>query len=183
MKKRNLVLFIIIAICATQALSQKIQFSQYYAAPLVLSPSYTGMIEGSRIILNYRDQWPNVPGTFTTYAFSYDQYFSRLKSGIGLSVVRDEAGSGNLNLTDIGLLYSYDITVTRFLHVRPGLKFKYGQRGIDIAKLIFGDQLNLDAPPASASSEYQTTLSKTGYIDVAIDGIIISNNFCWNISD
>jgi len=151
---------------STQLLAQKVQFSQFYAAPLVLSPSYTGLIDGSRVVMNYRDQWPNIPGTFTTYAFSYDQYFDRLKSGLGISIVRDEAGSGNLNLTDIGLLYSYDITLNRYWHIRPGIEFKYGRRGVDIAKLIFGDQLNLDAPPRPVSFESDNFWPKVGYLDV-----------------
>ena len=158
-------------------LAQKVQFSQFYAAPLVLSPSYTGMIDGSRIVLNYRDQWPNIPGTFTTYAFSYDQFFSRLKSGIGLSIVRDEAGSGNLNLTDIALMYSYDITATRFLHVRPGISFKYSQRGIEIEKLIFGDQLELDGNHSSSSSEYLAVQNKKGYIDVDASALAYTSKY------
>jgi type IX secretion system PorP/SprF family membrane protein len=166
LKKRDITIIIGLLLISTQLMAQKVQFSQFYAAPLVLSPSYTGLIEGSRIVLNYRDQWPNIPGTFTTYAFSYDQYFDRMKSGLGLSIVRDQAGSGNLSLTDIGLLYSYDITVNRFWHVRPGIKFKYGQRGIDIAKLIFGDQLSLYGPTSPASIEADNFLPKTGYIDV-----------------
>ncbi|RLD31162.1 MAG: hypothetical protein DRI73_09240 [Bacteroidetes bacterium] len=177
MKKKNLVLLVYILIISTQLWSQKVQFSQFYAAPLVLSPSYAGMIDGSRIILNYRDQWPSIPGTFTTYAFSYDQYFSRMKSGLGLSVVRDEAGTGNLNLTDIGLLYSYDITVTRKIHVRPGIKFKYGQRGIEIAKLIFGDQLEIDGNHSSSSNEYLTTLNKKGYIDVDASALMYHSRY------
>ena len=159
-----------------QLWSQKVQFSQFYAAPLVLSPSYTGMTEGSRVIFNYRDQWPSIPGTFTTYAVSYDQYFSRLKSGMGVSVVRDEAGSGNLNLTDIGLLYSYDITVTRKWHVRPGIKFKYGQRGVEIAKLIFGDQLSIN-DTASSSAEHFNTSSKVSYIDVDASALAYSSKY------
>jgi type IX secretion system PorP/SprF family membrane protein len=166
LKKRDITIVIVLLFVSTQLLAQKVQFSQFYAAPLVLSPSYAGLIDGSRVVLNYRDQWPNIPGTFTTYAFSYDQYFDRMKSGIGISIVRDEAGSGNLNLTDIGLLYSYDITINRFWHARPGIKFKYGQRGIDIAKLIFGDQLNLDGPPRPVSLEADHFLPKTGYLDV-----------------
>ncbi len=177
MKKRNLVLLVYILIISTQLSSQKVQFSQFYAAPLVLSPSYTGMIDGSRIVMNYRDQWPSIPGTFTTYAFSYDQYFSRIKSGMGLSVVRDQAGTGNLNLTDISLLYSYDITVSRHWHVRPGIAFKYGQRGIEIAKLIFGDQLELDGNHSTSSNEYITTLNKTGYIDVDASALAYSSKY------
>jgi type IX secretion system PorP/SprF family membrane protein len=129
LKKRNIIIIFCLIVVTTQLKAQKVQFSQFYAAPLVLSPSYTGLIDGSRVVFNYRDQWPNIPGTFTTYAFSYDQFFYRMKSGVGLSVVRDVAGSGNLSLTDIGLLYSYDLQINRKWHVRPGIKFKYGQRG------------------------------------------------------
>ena len=147
------------------AYAQKVQFSQFYAAPLVLSPSYTGMIQGSRVVLNYRDQWPSIPGTFTTYAASYDQFFSKMNSGIGVLVVRDQAGSGNLNLTDIGLLYSYDIKVDRYWRVRPGIKFEYGQRGLDFEKLIFGDQIDIENAPTTSSVEGRP-LTKVGYVDV-----------------
>jgi len=182
LKKKNLAVLIGLLLSATQLLAQKVQFSQFYAAPLVLSPSNTGLIDGSRIVLNYRDQWPNIPGTFTTYAFSYDQYFDRIKSGMGLSIVRDEAGTGNLNLTDIGLLYSYDITASRFWHVRPGMRFKYGQRGIDIAKLIFGSQLTLDGDPTSGSLDHDQTLAKTGYIDVDASALAYHSRYWGGIT-
>ncbi|MFN8257677.1 MAG: PorP/SprF family type IX secretion system membrane protein [Bacteroidales bacterium] len=182
MKNRILVVIIGMLLFSTDFLAQKVQFSQFYAAPLVLSPSYTGLIDGSRIVLNYRDQWPNIPGTFTTYAASYDQYFQKMKSGIGISFVRDEAGTGNLNLTDIGLLYSYDITANRYWHVRPGIRFKYGQRGIDIAKLIFGSQLDLDGPPASSSLDHSSTLAKTGYIDVDASALAYHSRYWGGIT-
>lgn len=184
MKKRNIAIIFYLFVLSSQILAQKVQFSQFYAAPLVLSPSYAGLIDGSRIVLNYRDQWPNIPGTFTTYAFSYDQYFYKMKSGIGLSIVRDEAGTGNLNLTDIGLLYSYDITINRQWHVRPGIKFKYGRRGIDIAKLIFGSQLDEDGLLSSASSLGQngTVLNKTGYIDVDASALAYHNRYWGGIT-
>lgn len=182
MKKRNITIILGLLIISSQLLAQKVQFSQFYAAPLVLSPSYTGMIDGSRIVLNYRDQWPNIPGTFTTYAFSYDQYFDKMKSGIGLSIVRDEAGSGNLNLTDIGLLYSYDITINRYWHVRPGIKFKYGQRGIEIARLIFGDQLQIDGSPTATSIDGNSFLPKVGYIDVDASAVAYHNRYWGGIT-
>jgi len=177
LKKRNIIAIFCLLVVSTQLLAQKVQFSQFYAAPLVLSPSYAGLIDGSRVVFNYRDQWPNIPGTFTTYAFSYDQYFHRMKSGIGLSIVRDVAGTGNLNLTDIGLLYSYDLTINRYWHVRPGIKFKYGQRGIDIAKLIFGDQLDEEGNVAVSSIDHNSSLNKTGYIDVDASALAYHNRY------
>ena len=164
MKKRNITIIFCLLLVSTQLWAQKVQFSQFYAAPLVLSPSYTGLIDGSRVVFNYRDQWPNISGTFTTYTFSYDQYFHRVKSGIGLSIVRDQAGSGDFGLTDIGLLYSYDLKINRHWHVRPGMQFKYGQRGIDIAKLIFNDQLDEEGNIVNSSSF--NALNQKKYIDV-----------------
>jgi type IX secretion system PorP/SprF family membrane protein len=178
LKKRNITLVLGLLVFTSQLFAQKVQFSQFYAAPLVLSPAYTGLIDGSRVVLNYRDQWPNIPGTFTTYSFSYDQYFDRLKSGMGLLIVRDQAGTGNLSLTDIGLLYSYDLKINRYWHVRPGLKFKYGQRGIEIAKLIFGDQLTMDGPPTQTSIDASSFLPKTGYLDVDA-GVLAYHNRYW----
>jgi len=175
LKKKGLFIISLLLIFI-QISAQKVQFSQFYAAPLVLSPSYTGMTTGSRVVINYRDQWPSIPGTFTTYAASYDQYFPKMKSGIGLLVVRDQAGSGNLNLTDIGLLYSYDITLNRYWHVRPGIKFEYGQRGVDFEKLVFGDQLNIDAAPSTSSLEGKP-LTKVGYIDVDASVVAYSSQY------
>jgi type IX secretion system PorP/SprF family membrane protein len=178
LRYRVLIIISGILLSSSTLLSQKVQFSQFYAAPLVLSPSYTGLTDGSRVVLNYRDQWPNIPGTFTTYAFSFDHYFDRLKSGFGLSIVRDEAGSGNLSLTDIGLLYSYDITINRDWRVRPGMRFKHGQRGIEIAKLIFGDQLLMEGDPTPSSVESDNFLPKKGYLDVDAS-VIAYHKYHW----
>lgn len=53
-------------------------FSQFYANPLYLAPSFTGAgNKGTRVALNYRDQWPAVPRAFTTYSFSFDHYFEK----------------------------------------------------------------------------------------------------------
>jgi len=174
--KNKKLLIIILLLFSTKLNAQMVQFSQFYAAPLVLSPSYTGMIQGSRVVLNYRDQWPSIPGTFTTYAASYDQYFPKMNSGIGVLVIRDQAGSGNLNLTDIGLLYSYDLEINRYWRVRPGIKFEYGQRGIEFEKLIFGDQIDIDNAPSPSSLEGKP-LSKVGYIDVDASVIAYSKSF------
>ncbi len=125
--------------------AQLIQFSQYYSSPTILGPSFAGMNYSSKAVMNYRNQWPNLPARFVTYSFAFDHFFDKRNSGVGISVLRDERGTGELSLTDIGLQYSYDLAINRKLHARPGLSFKYSQRGIDFNKLTFGDQLtNLD---------------------------------------
>ncbi len=124
------------------------QFSQYYSSPTILSPSFTGLTPGSRVAMNYRDQWPGIPGTFVTYGLSYDQYFPKWRSGFGLLLMRDVAGDGNLSLTNVGILYSIDFKLKKF-HVRPGVQFKYSQRGVDYPLLVFGDQISMNQQTGS----------------------------------
>jgi len=152
---------------ANLSMSQSIQFSQFYSSPMILGPSFTGMADGCRISFNYRDQWPKIPGTFVTYAISYDQYFEKMKSGLGLLIIRDQAGTGNLSLTDIGGNFSYVVPLVKAtgLTFRPGVQFKFSQRGIDFEKLIFGDQLSLDGSVTPNTIEVPP-LSKNGYVDM-----------------
>jgi type IX secretion system PorP/SprF family membrane protein len=112
-------------------LAQDISFSQVYSSPLYLSPSFAGFTNGGRVALNYRDQWPEIANTFRTYALSYDQYLSDFNSGIGLLMVRDDQGGGQLVTQDIGLVYAYELEITHDIFVRPGLQFKYSERKID----------------------------------------------------
>jgi type IX secretion system PorP/SprF family membrane protein len=122
--------------------SQDPQLSQFYSAPLYLAPSFAGSTGGGRIISNFRDQWPQISSTYITYAFSVDSYIDKYKSGIGLLMLRDQAGEGGLvNITNVGLQYSYNFDISREWKVRPGLAAYYYVKGIDINALRFGDQI------------------------------------------
>ena len=137
-------------ICVFSAKAQDPQFTQFYANPLYLAPSYSGGIPGHRATMNYRNQWTFVPGTFQTYSVSYDHNFMSFNSGLGLLVLGDYAGDGRLGTTMAGLLYSYDIVPHPDYHIRPGIGFYYLQHSVDYSRLIFGDQAagnNTDLPP------------------------------------
>jgi len=92
MKKTGL--FIILLLVVRIGFGQDPHFSQFYAAPLYLGPSFAGAGENTRIMTNYRDQWPKMPGVFVTYSFSADHYMPDLNSGFGLFVMKDQAGDG-----------------------------------------------------------------------------------------
>ena len=153
--------------------SQDAQFTQFYASPLYLAPSYAGGIPGQRVVANYRNQWSMIPGTFQTYSLSYDHNFINFKSGLGLLLLSDIAGDGKMGKTMAGLMYSYDITPHPDFHIRPGIGFYYVQQSIDYTRLIFGDQLTSDPmPPSSiqppgvgAIREIDVSTSVLGYSD------------------
>ncbi len=167
--------------------SQIAHYSQFYSTPMTIAPSFAGLTEASRLSVNYRDQWPAVPGVFRTMSVGVDHYFSRAKSGVGILIFRDVAGVGNLGLTEAGLQYSYKLKVGQkrgnrnsewFL--RPGIQFKYSQRSIDFEKLTFGDQLlgqssTSHAPPLSNKSYIDFTASLMGYTDLYWGGFSVDH--------
>ncbi|MFC2087656.1 type IX secretion system membrane protein PorP/SprF [Bacteroidota bacterium] len=134
--------------------AQDAHFSQFFTAPLYLGPSFAGATKGSRIVANYRNQWPieGLRGVYETFAFSFDHYFHKYKSGLGGLVFRDQSGKGQLGTTNFALQYSYDVIFKNDWHLRPGLYFAYTQRSIDIDPLIFPDELStgvtsIEVPP------------------------------------
>ncbi|MGB4328143.1 MAG: PorP/SprF family type IX secretion system membrane protein, partial [Tenuifilum sp.] len=133
--------FVLLFFSAFSVFSQDVQFTQFYANPLYLSPSFTGGIVGYRVAANYRNQWTFVPGTFNTFSVSWDHNSPAFRSGFGVMAMRDQAGDGNLANTRMGVLYSYDIEPFPDWHLRPGLAFFLQQISIDFSKLIFSDQL------------------------------------------
>lgn len=137
MKRYLVFLFMLILF---ESKGQDAHFSQFYSNPLYLSPSFAGSSEGTRVILNYRDQWPSVPGNFVTYSFSADHYFSSLRSGMGLIFFSDQAGGGKLSTLNIGYLYSFKIPVSRTFYLQPGLSVYYYSRKINYSMLNFSDQ-------------------------------------------
>ena len=155
--------------------AQDPQLSQFYAAPLYLSPSFSGSSNGSRVALNYRDQWPSLPGSFVTYMVSADHYFKEYNSGVGLMMMRDEAGGGKLNTTNIAAQYSYNLDLNRQYHFRPGIQFMYLQRSIDYSKLQFNDQLSFDG--VNPTTVELPTDPQTAHFDFGVSLLFYSDKF------
>jgi type IX secretion system PorP/SprF family membrane protein len=139
---KRIIYFIMLSfVILTDSFGQDPTFSQFYANALYLSPSFAGATSQYRFSLNYRNQWPAVPGVFNTYSISFDKALTNFNSGIGILATYDVAGSGNLSTTNIGLLYSYDFNINKEWHVRPGVNFKFYYLGLDISKLVFNSQI------------------------------------------
>jgi type IX secretion system PorP/SprF family membrane protein len=139
--KRIIYLLVLSFIIISDCFGQDPTFSQFYANALYLSPSFAGATSEYRFGINYRNQWPAVPGVFHTYSISFDKAIPSFNSGIGILATYDVAGSGNLSTTNIGLLYSYDFNINKDWHIRPGVNFKFYYLGLDINKLIFNSQI------------------------------------------
>ncbi|MDR1865468.1 MAG: PorP/SprF family type IX secretion system membrane protein [Bacteroidales bacterium] len=135
--------------------AQSPQFSQYYAAPLLIAPSFAGNSLGSRAFINYRDQWAKLPGSFVTYSVALDNNFYAINSGIGLVFLRDIVGAAKYGNTMIKGLYSYRFNVTGDWRIRPGVYFAWEQRSMNFSSAVFPDQIWEDRIDPVSSLEPQ----------------------------
>lgn len=146
-----------------QVFAQDPQFSQIYAIPLYMGPSFAGSTGGTRIGLNFRDQWPAVDKEFISYSISADHYFNGTSNGIGMILYQDHSGMGNLTTSNISVQYAYAFNLDKKFSIRPGIQFSFVNRRIDYSKIIFGDQLSLQAvKPASIEPQLNTSIN---YLD------------------
>ncbi|MBS4012852.1 MAG: PorP/SprF family type IX secretion system membrane protein [Bacteroidetes bacterium] len=174
--KINLMILALLVLHVGVAIGQKPQFTQFYASPLYLAPSFTGATDGSRAALNYRNQWPEIPGAFVTYAFSLDHFFHNYNSGLGLFILRDEAGSARLGNTTAGILYSYVFNADHRWTMRPGIHLNYTQQTIDYSRLIFGDQLSIDGNHSPNSLITLPPMENVAYFDASFSWLAYTSD-------
>jgi type IX secretion system PorP/SprF family membrane protein len=92
--------------------------------------------------LNYRNQWPNLSGTYVTYSASYDMHLDALAGGIGALVTTDDQARGTLKTTNFSLLYAYQAVINREFSLKFGIQATYLQKSLDKTKLNFGDMID-----------------------------------------
>ena len=182
MLKRILYILVPAFILFTDSYGQDPTFSQFYANPLYLSPSFAGATQEYRIGMNYRNQWPAIPGVFETYSISFDKAMPNFNSGIGVLATYDVAGSGDLSTTNIGLLYSYDFNINKEWHLRPGVNFKFYYTGLNIAKLIFNTMItgsgttpSISPPPFDNIADVDFATSLLAYNDRVWGGFTLDH--------
>lgn len=172
---RRSILILIFTVFLKPLSGQDPQFSQFYANYLYLAPSFSGLVENNRIALNYRRQWPEIANGYNTYSVSFDKYFEKFRSGLGVLILRDEAGSGRLRSTNIGLQYSFDFEINNLWHIRPGLHFIYTERAINFEDLLWSDQISA-SDNAPVSGELMP-LNHLGALDFSTSVLTYSDRF------
>lgn len=170
---RNIfILFALTLSCLVKA--QDPQFSQFYAAPMYLNPAFTGNTVLGRISANYRHQWPSVSGAFVTQTVAYDHYLDDINSGLGLLVIKDQAGSGRLGITSFGGAYAYQVAISRKLSLGCGLGGAYVQRSASISQFRFSDQI----VTGESTSTDGVQNEKATYFDVN-SGLVLYSSKYW----
>ena len=131
---------------STNVVAQDIHFSQFYSAPLTVNPAQTGLFDGNyRLGLNYRNKW-----AANTYRIKPHRHLpiatctTITNLGVGLLIIRDQAGDGVLSNTKVFGSIAYHILLNklRTMQLSFGMQGGVVEESIDFAKLYFDDQWN-----------------------------------------
>jgi type IX secretion system PorP/SprF family membrane protein len=176
---KYLVTFILICSCII-IYAQDTRFSQFYAAPLHTNPGFTGSTIEHRFSMNYRHQWPNIPGAFDSYHAAYDYNAAEINSGFGLIFNREDAGSFGLTTNQVSASYAYRFRLNQKTYLAPGVKFGIVSRGVDFSRLVFNDQLESNS--ASTVDADAITDRNVNYLNIDFGGLLYSENYWVGIS-
>lgn len=127
---------------ASTSYAQDPQFTQFYANPLYLNPAFAGAIRCPRVAINTRIQWPSISGNYRTYSVSYDQHVDKFQGGLGIRIMRDEAGQSTITSHNVAITYSYLIRLSRKVSMRIAAEAGFLQRSLDTRNLTFGDMID-----------------------------------------
>jgi type IX secretion system PorP/SprF family membrane protein len=130
------------AILATEVRAQDPVYSQFFASPLQLNPAFAGHALAPFIALNHRRQWPGLGPAYITTSASYDQFSRKTNSGIGISILTDDAGQGILKRNDVSATYAYRVQMTKNYYAKMGIEVGMIQHRLDWQKLVFYDMID-----------------------------------------
>lgn len=165
---------LIFGIFSLQLAAQDIQFTQFYANPMFQNAAYTGATYEHRVVLNYRNQWPGITRTYSTFAASYDYNITSIHSGVGIQVIQDKAGTSGLSTLGALASYAYYYQLDKFKDIRLGLQLGYMSRYYDHGNLIFNDQLYT----GSATSTDVPAVPRANYFNVNF-GALYTTQVVW----
>jgi len=168
-------------------MSQDFHFTQFYAAPLNLSPAFAGAMETTRIGINYRKQWPGLGYDFNASGIYFDSYVDETNLGFGFSASQFSESFLKIRSTDIAgylsyrLLLSDDGTNKSFL--RFGGQLGLVNRSLTLQELVFGDQIDLVNRTINPSSaDLLPGEDNTWYPDISFGALLQAPDFWFGLS-
>lgn len=163
------------ALMTTSAYGQSIHLSQYFNAPLLITPANTGLMPDHdfRLGMNYRNQWSALPVPYNTFSGWGDFKIGGNKEndhnnwlGLGFTVYTDKAGDGHLSLTQLQGSLAYHLQMSETSMISFGGSAATVNRMLDFNRLIYDNQWTGLAFNTDIPSGEQPGIQKDKYFTV-----------------
>ena len=138
MKIFRLSIFLLFTFFSFSLSAQDPELTQTFANPMYANPAFAGFQENFRAGIQYRDQW----SAFQTSVFSADMGIPRINSGVGIMLMNDVEGNGNLITNSFYATYAHEFKIRTSSYIRVGLTGGFFQRTINWGSLRLGDQID-----------------------------------------
>ncbi len=161
--------------------AQDPEFSQFFANPLSLNPAFTGTMELPRVILNYRNQWPQKGATYITYSVSYDQISKKMNTGFGFQIIRDRELNNVINSSSAIFSYSYHIKLDDRKFMNLGLQAGVVLKQFNTSNLIFPSDIDQLIGEVIDSEINNFSDEKKLFPDFAVGALGQQNDFFWGV--
>ena len=151
--------------------------TQFYAAPVLVNPSFAGSVGDARIAAGYRDQWNGSNYKFSTTYISTDNWFEGINSGLGFSIVNQKETLTSYNFTEAKVSYAYHLKISEAITFFPGISFGVGTKHFNFQNLILGDQISLfDGSLNPVSNDPFLEKDRVSFFDVSVGGVLYLEN-------
>jgi type IX secretion system PorP/SprF family membrane protein len=172
-RKINILIIVMLACMQIKLAAQDLHFSQYYNAPLLVNPANTGFNPDYdyRVGGNYRNQWASVGNPYKTMSAWGDTKLFTNKfedgwMGVGVSLLKDVAGSGSLSSTRGYATVAWHQMLGYNSLLSGGFGLGFVSKRIDISKLSFDDQWNGSFFDVTIPSNEPFAYSQSTYLDL-----------------
>jgi len=175
-------LYFIIFVFA-KGFSQDPLFTNTSQSLVYLNPSFAGSNGGIRNQFSYRNQWPNLSGTYGTNLNSFDAYLPKIKGAVFVSVLLDDQAHGTLKTQVLSAGYAQHLSFFEGkLKIIPSLQATYLKLVLDKTKLNFGDQINSRFPEHWSSIAGGPIIQSKSNFDFSSGLLINYKNFYFGTS-
>lgn len=152
--------------------------SQYYSHLVYLNPAFTGSSGMTRFTLGYRNQFPSMGSAYVNYHAAFDMPVELIRGGIGINLMNDVQGGGQMNNLRIDGIYSHTIVIRKKIEVTGGLQASYVIRSLKTADLTFPDGMYYVSGMYVYSGPGETISDQTsGYPDFAAGILCFSRSW------
>ena len=161
-------------LAAGPARGQDVYFSQAFANRQAENPAWTGLVDDYSATLSYRDQFPQLAGSFQTVQLAAGWRLPQPGLHHALGVLINQDRTGTVGYTRLGATaqYAYHTRLTRALALSGGAQVGYGRQRVGYDNLTFGDQYSADGSYLGATAESLAGFPPVNYLTVGVGAVL-----------